>query len=63
MEVKVYQEGLEKAIKILKRKMAKEGIFRELRRQQAYEKPSVKKRRKRQDARKRRLKAERRGTR
>ncbi len=56
-EVKVYDDQLEKALKILKRKLAQDGTFRELKKRRFYEKPSVKKKRKRQEAAKRRAKA------
>ena len=45
---------LEKAMKILKQKMSKEGILQEVKRRRFYEKPSVKKKRKMREARKRR---------
>lgn len=57
MEVRVYGNQLEKALKVLKRQMAKEGLLKELKRRQSYEKPSVKRKRKAREARKKRLKA------
>lgn len=57
-EVKVYDDQLEKALKILKRKLAQDGTFREIKKRRFYEKPSVKKKRKRQEATKRRAKAQ-----
>ncbi len=56
-EVKVFDDQLEKALKILKRKLAQDGTFREIKRRRFYEKPSVQKKRKRQEAAKRRAKA------
>ena len=56
-EVKVYDDQLEKALKILKRKLAQDGTFKEIKRRRFYEKPSVKKKRKRAEAAKRRAKA------
>ncbi len=56
-EVKVYDGQLEKAIRILKRKLAQDGTFKEIKKRRFYEKPSVKKKRKRQEAAKRRAKA------
>ncbi|MCP4228614.1 MAG: 30S ribosomal protein S21 [bacterium] len=56
-EVKDLDEQLEKALKILKRKLAQDGTFREIKKRRFYEKPSVKKKRKRQEAAKRRAKA------
>ncbi len=44
MEVKVHDGQVEKALKILKRQMAKEGLLKELKKRKFYEKPSVKKR-------------------
>jgi small subunit ribosomal protein S21 len=55
-EVRVLDDQLEKALKILKRKLAQNGTFRELKKRRFYEKPSVKKKRKRQEATKRRAK-------
>ena len=54
LEVEV-RDSLEKAMKILKQKMSKEGILQELKRRRFYEKPSVKKKRKMREARKRLL--------
>jgi small subunit ribosomal protein S21 len=45
MEVQV-DHNLEKALKLLKRKLIKEGIFRELKARRYYEKPSERKKRK-----------------
>jgi len=45
MEVQV-EHNLEKALKLLKRKLIKEGIFRELKARRYYEKPSERKKRK-----------------
>ncbi len=47
---------LERAFKNLKKKMAFEGIFKELKRRRYYEKPSAEKKRKREEAARRRLK-------
>lgn len=54
MEVTVYQNQVEKALKVLKRQMSKEGLLRELKRRRFYEKPSVKKKRKQKEAKKKR---------
>jgi len=51
---------IEKAIKLLKKRMQVEGIQRELKHRRFYEKPSVKKKRKRLEAARRRRKATRR---
>lgn len=59
IEVVVEGDNVERAIKILKRKMADEGIFRELKKRRYYEKPSEAKKRKERDAARRRRKTER----
>ncbi len=60
MEVRVQDNQIENAIKALKRQMAKDGILKELKKRRAYEKPSVKRKRKRQEAKRRRDKVARR---
>ena len=50
MEVRVRNNNVEKALKILKKKLQKEGLFRELRIREFYEKPSEKKRRRNKDS-------------
>lgn len=57
MEIKVSENNVEGALKVLKRKLQKEGLFREIKRRKFYEKPSVKLKRKREEARKKRMKA------
>jgi len=47
------RDSLEKAMKILKQKMSKEGILQDVKRRRFFEKPSVKKKRKMREARKR----------
>jgi len=47
---------IERAFKNLKKKMAFEGIFKELKRRRYYEKPSQEKKRKKEEAERRRLK-------
>jgi small subunit ribosomal protein S21 len=56
VEVIVGDRGLDRAIKHLKRKMANEGILRELKRRRHYMKPSVKRRKKEAEAARRRRK-------
>jgi small subunit ribosomal protein S21 len=56
LEVRVQDGQVEKALKILKRQMAKEGLLKELKKRKYYEKPSVKKKRKQIEARKKRTK-------
>lgn len=43
LNVKVFNNNVEKAIRVLKKKMLKEGIIRELKERRYYEKPSEKK--------------------
>ena len=56
IEVHVGERGLERAVKHLKRKMATEGILRELKRRRHYMQPSIKKRKKAAEAARRRRK-------
>jgi small subunit ribosomal protein S21 len=56
LEVAVGDRGIERAIKNLKRKMATEGILRELKGRRHYLKPSVKRRAKAAEAARRRRK-------
>jgi small subunit ribosomal protein S21 len=56
VEVVVGDKGVERAIKHLKRKMASEGILRELKRRRHYMKPSIKRRKKAAEAARRRRK-------
>lgn len=58
VEVAVGEKGVERAIKHLKRKMASEGILRELKRRRHYMKPSVRRRKKESEAARRRRKRE-----
>lgn len=60
LEVKVIDNDVEKALKILKNKLSKSGLFKELKVRRAYEKPSVKKKRKSIEARRRLAKVQRR---
>ncbi|HNT27987.1 MAG TPA: 30S ribosomal protein S21 [bacterium] len=55
LEVSV-TDDLERAIKILKKKMALEGLFKELKKRRHYEPPSIRDRRKREEAERRRRK-------
>ena len=50
MKIAVYKNNVEKALKILKRKMMKEGVLKEIRQKSFYEKPSEKKKRKQREA-------------
>lgn len=60
LEVKVFDNDVERALKILKNKLSKSGLFKELKLRRAYEKPSVKKKRKTIEARRRLAKVQRR---
>ena len=57
MEIRVDDNNIEKAIRLLKRKMQNDGLFRELKNRRFYEKPSLKKKRKRIEAQKRKQKS------
>ena len=48
--------NLEKAMRVLKRKLIREGVFKELKSRRFYEKPSEKKKRKDKEAMKKRRK-------
>ena len=50
LEVKVVNNDIEKAMKILKRKLQKDGVFRRLKAKRSYEKPSECRRRKRRES-------------
>ncbi len=55
-EVSVKDNNLEKALKRLKRKLERAGLFKEMKRRRHFEKPSERKRRKAQEAERRRRK-------
>ncbi|RMF85026.1 MAG: 30S ribosomal protein S21 [Nitrospinota bacterium] len=57
MEIKVYGNDIEKALKALKRQLQKDGLFKEIRQRSFYQKPSEKKKQKQRAAQKKRLKA------
>lgn len=57
MKVIVRDNQIEKAIKDLKRKLTQEGFFAEIKDRRFYDKPSVKRKKKRAKAQKRRRKA------
>ena len=59
LEIRVHDNDVEKAIKLLKRLIQKEGVLGELKKRRYYEKPSVKKTRKQREARKRKAKTSR----
>ena len=53
VQVNVRDNNLDNAIKTLKRKLQKEGLFKEVKQRRYFEKPSEKKLRKREEASKR----------
>jgi small subunit ribosomal protein S21 len=57
VEIQVVDNNIEKALKDMKRQLQKSGLLKEIKRKSFYEKPSVKEKRKRMEARKKRLKA------
>ena len=52
MKIVVFDNQIEAALKQLKKQMLKDGLFQEMKRRQHYEKPSVKRKRKAAQARK-----------
>lgn len=56
IEIIVGQNNLEKAMRVLKRKLIREGVFKELKSRRFYEKPSEKRKRKSKEAQKKRRK-------
>jgi small subunit ribosomal protein S21 len=50
LQVFVRENNVEQAMKVLKKKMQREGVFREMKRRKSYEKPSEKRVRERADA-------------
>jgi small subunit ribosomal protein S21 len=56
LEIKVHGNDLEKALKLLKNKLQKEGLFKEIKQRSYFEKPSIKEKRKQREARKKRSK-------
>jgi small subunit ribosomal protein S21 len=57
LEVKVIDNQLEKALRTLKRKLVMSGVFKDIKKQRYYVKPSVKKKLKQKEALKKRLKS------
>jgi small subunit ribosomal protein S21 len=62
MRIDVRNNNLDRALKVLKRKLTEEGVFKDMQKHRFYEKPSDKRRRKRRaaEARARREEADRR---
>lgn len=50
MQVLVRDNNVDQALRVLKKKMQREGLFREMRARTAYEKPSEKRAREKADA-------------
>jgi small subunit ribosomal protein S21 len=50
LQVFVRDNNVEQALRVLKKKMQREGVFREMRRRKAYEKPSERKTREKAEA-------------
>ena len=57
MQVFVRDNDINSALRVLKRKMQREGTFRELRRRRSYEKPSERRAREKAEGGRRRRKA------
>ena len=57
MRIEVFDNQIEPALKALKKEMLKGGLFKEMKRRAYYEKPSVKRKRKQAEARKKRRRA------
>lgn len=56
MEIRVNGNDLERALKLLKRQLQKDGLLKELKKRRFYEKPSVKLKTKQREAQKRKAK-------
>lgn len=50
MQVLVRDNNIDQALRVLKKKMQREGIFREIKRRRSYEKPSEQKNREKSEA-------------
>ncbi|MFC6788345.1 30S ribosomal protein S21 [Methylobacterium komagatae] len=50
MQVLVRDNNVDQALRVLKKKMQREGIFREMKQRKAYEKPSVRRAREKAEA-------------
>ena len=57
LKIEVFDNQIEPALKALKKEMLKGGVFKEMKRRAYYEKPSVKRKRKQAEARKKRRRA------
>ena len=63
MEVIVRDNNVDHALRTLKKKMQREGMYREMKKRRAYEKPSEKKAREKAESLRRWRKLQRKGTR
>lgn len=59
MKITVRNNDVNQALKVLKRKLQQEGVLKEMRRREAYEKPSEKRRREKAESVRRKLRDER----
>lgn len=59
MQVSVRDNNIDQALRVLKKRMQRDGVFRDMKAKRAYEKPSEKRIRKREEAIRRRRKLER----
>lgn len=59
LKVLVRDNNVDQALRVLKKKLQREGVFREMRRRRAFEKPSEKKARERAEAIRRKRKLDR----
>jgi len=50
LEIRVVDRNLDKAMKIMKRKLQQDGLFREMKKRRFYEKPSAKRKRKEKES-------------
>ena len=50
LKIDVRNGNVEQAMRVMKRKLMKEGVMKELRARESYEKPSERKRRKKKEA-------------
>lgn len=53
MEVNVRDNNVEQALRALKKKLQREGVFRELKLRKGYEKPSIRKKREKAESQRR----------
>lgn len=56
MDIKVYGNDIEKALRALKRQLQREGLLKDIKKRRFHESPSEKKKRKQREAKKKRMK-------